>query len=329
MSALTLVTGAGGFIGTYVVRQLVAEGVTTRVLVRRPEVVPAELRARVDLLQGDVRDRAALAAAVRGAHTVLHLAACARAWSRDPSEFSAVNVAAVEQLLDVAYRAGVERLGHVSTILTLPPRQPAPVRGSARQPTPYEETKRAGERLVESYAAAGRQAVIVHPARVYGPGPRNDANALTRVIALYLRGRFRVRLDDGDVLGSYVHAADVAAGIRAAARAGRSGAHYVLGGDDLSFRAFLDLVGEVSGARRRVVALPRPAALAAAYAGLLWGQLGGVAPITPGWIRVLLEDRPADSALARRDLGYAPRPAREGVAETVAWLRGRPWRLAA
>src|SRR2546426_8456040 len=102
--------------------------------------------------------------------------------------------------------------------------------------SPYEATKRAGERLVEAYALSGRHAVIVHPARVYGPGPCNDANALTRVIDLYLRGRFRVRLEDGDVLGSYVHAADVADGIRRAAHAGRPGAHYVLGGENLSFR---------------------------------------------------------------------------------------------
>ncbi len=330
MSGLTLVTGATGFIGSYLVRQLVSAGARTRVLVRRPELLPADVRSRVEVTRGDVRDGAALVAAVQGADTVLHLAACARAWSSDPTEFAAVNVVAVERLLEAAFRAGVERLVHVSTILALPPRHPAPLGGLARRPTAYEASKRAGDRLVESYAAAGRHAVLVHPARVYGPGPCNDANALTRVIALYLRGRFRVRLDDGDVLGSYVHAADVARGIRAAARAGRSGAHYVLGGDNLSFRAFLDLVGDISGRRRRVVALPRSAALAAGYMGLLWGRLGGTAPITPGWIRVFLEDRPADSEPARRELGHAPRPAAVGVAETIAWLRGgSPWQLAA
>ena len=318
----TLVTGATGFIGSYVLRQLLADGVATRVLVRRPELLPADVRARVDVVRGDMRDRAAVWAAVGkgGRDTVLHLAACARAWSRDPAEFTAVNVDAVETLLEACYAAGVERLVHVSTILTLPPRRPAPVTGLAARPTAYEASKRAGERLVESYAAAGRHAVIVHPARVYGPGPCNDANAVTRVIDLYRRGRFRVRLDDGDVLGSYVHAADVADGIRRAAAAGRSGAHYVLGGDNLSFRTFLALVGELTRVRRRVVALPRPAALAAGYLALWCGRLGGAAPITPGWIRVFLEDRPADIEPARRDLGYVARPVRAGVAETIAWL---------
>src|SRR2546427_281006 len=280
VSGLTVVTGATGFIGGHLVRQLVADGVHTRVLVRRPESLSAALRARVEVVRGDVRDAGTLVAAVRGAETVLHLAACARAWARDPAEFTAVNVHTVERLLESAHAAGVSRLVHVSTMLTLPPGRPAPLDGLAARPTPYEESKRAGERLVESYAAAGRHAGIVHPTRVYGSGPCNDANAVTRVIALYLRGRFRVRLDDGDVLASYVHAADVADGIRRAARAGRSGAHYVLGGENLSFRAFLDLVGEVSGVRRKVVALPRAAAGGGSSRRRGWSALPA-APLAP------------------------------------------------
>src|SRR3989475_596738 len=241
--------------------------------------------------------------AVRGADAGLHLAACARAWSRDPGEFTAVNVHTVERLLEFAYAADVGRLVHVSTVLTLPPGLPAGLDGLAARLTPYEESKRAGGRLVESYAAAGRHAVIVHPTRVYGAGPRNDAHAVTRALALYLRGRFRVRLDDGDVLASYVHAADVADGIRRAARAGRSGAHYVLGGENLSFRAFLGPGGGVLGRRRQVGAVPRAAALAAGDAALLWGRLGGDVAITPGWVRVFLQHRPADVEPARSDLG--------------------------
>lgn len=327
MRRLTLVTGATGFIGSYLVRQLVAEGQDVRVLVRRPEGLEERVRRRVDIVRGDLRDRDSLVDAVGGVHTLFHLAACARVWSRDPAEFTAVNTQAVDTLLEAAFREGVQRLVHVSTILTLPPYRPAPLNGSAQRPTPYEESKRAGERLVESYAASGRRAVIVHPTRVYGPGPLSEANSATRVIALYLRGRFRVRIADDDVLGNYVHAADVAAGIRLAVRRGRTGAHYVLGGDprdaNVSFLAYLKLAGELAGVKRRVIALPRRAALAAAHAALLWGRLGGTAPITPGWVRVFLEDRRVDVTPARRELGYDPRQLREGLGQTIAWLRGR------
>ena len=323
MSGLVLVTGATGFIGTYLVRQLVASGRVVRVLARRPSALEPALRGQVQTVAGDVRDPAAIARAVPGAHTVLHLAACARAWSRDPNEFTSVNVHAVEGLLTAAARAGVARLVHVSTVLTLSPFRPAPVNGAASRPTPYEVTKRAGERLVESYAAQGRHATIVHPTRVYGPGPLTDANAVSKVVALYLSGRFRVRLNDHDALANYVHAADVATGIRLAAERGHSGTHYLLGGENISFRALLALVGELAGVRRRVLALPTPAALVAAHAAELWGRLGGTAPLTPGWVRVFLEDRRGDIGPAQADLGYAPRPLRTGLTETIAWLAQR------
>src|SRR3989442_585463 len=132
-------------------------------------------RAGVGVVRGDVIDGGTVVAEVRGAETVLHLAACARAWARDPAEFTAVNVHTVERLLESAHAAGVSRLVHVSTMLTLPPGRPAPLDGLAARPTPYEESKRAGERLVESYAAAGRHAGIVHPTRGYGSGPRGPS----------------------------------------------------------------------------------------------------------------------------------------------------------
>src|SRR3989442_6970900 len=275
VSGLTLVTGATGFIGGHLVRQLVADGVHTRVLARRPESLSAALRARVEVVRGDVRDAGTLVAAVRGAETVLHLAACARAWSRDPAEFTAVNVHTVEQLLESAHAAGVSRLVHVSTILTLPPGRPAPLDGLAARPTPYEESKRAGERLVESYAAAGRHAVIVHPTRVYGSGPCNDANAVTRVIALYLRGRFRVRLDDGDVLASYVHAADVADGILRAAAPGRPAPPTVLGGRNSPSAPFPVLGGKAPAGGRPWEPFPRRSPLPAGEPAPLWGRLRG------------------------------------------------------
>lgn len=323
MSGMTLVTGATGFIGRYVVRRLLEVDRPVRVLARQPDALPEDLRRRVCLVRGDVRDRAALAQAVRGAHTVLHLAACAKAWTRDPDEFTAVNVAAVSDLLELAAEEGVERLVHVSTILTLPPYRPAPTNGRSQELTPYELSKRDGERLVEAYAAAGRHAVIVHPTRVYGPGPLHDANGVTRAVALYLRGRLRLRLDDGDALGSYVHAADVADGVLLAAEHGRPGTHYLLGGENRSFRDVLELTARLAGVRRSVLALPPRAGLAVARATELWGRLGGAFVLPRGWIRILLEDRRADIAPARRDLGYDPRPLEDGLRETIAWLASR------
>ncbi len=319
MSNTVLVTGATGLIGRYVVEELLAAGRPVRVLARVPERVENAARRAIEVVKGDLVETRALVRAVRGVDTVLHLAACARAWSRNPGEFAAVNVHAVNRLLDAAAGAGVRRVVHVSTVLTLPELRPV----TARAETPYLETKLAGERLVDAYAAAGGDAVIVHPTRVYGPGPLNDANGVTRLVAMYLGSPLVCRLDDGDVLANYVHAADVAAGILLAADRGRAGAHYVLGGENSSLRGLLRLVGELSGVHRPLLAIPRSAALAAAHASLLWGRLGGTPVITPAWVRSYFDDQRVSVALLCSELGYRYRTLRTGLQETITWLRQR------
>jgi len=320
VSHTTFVTGATGFIGQYLLRRLLANDQRVRILARRPDLLPADLGCRLEVVVGDVRDRDALARGVAGAHTVLHLAAFARAWSPHSEDFTSVNEDAVRTLLELAAAENVSRLVHVSTILTLPPFRPAPVNGRSQLATPYERSKREGESLVQAYAASGHHAVIVHPTRVYGPGPLHDANGVTKAVVLYLRGRLRVRLADGDVLGNYVHADDVAAGITLAAAKGGSGAHYILGGENASFRELLELATRLTGVRRTVLPLPPAAALTVAGAAEVWGRLTGHCPITQSWIRVLLEDRRADITPARQDLGYQPRALAEGLRQTLAWL---------
>jgi dihydroflavonol-4-reductase len=145
MNGLTLVTGASGFIGRYLIHRLLHEGGPVRVLVRDPARLESGLAPRLEVLQGDLCDGDSIRSAVRGARNVLHLAACARAWSRDPDEFRDVNIRATASLLEAAQRAGVERLVHVSTILALPAFRPAPIRGRAQRLTPYEESKIAGD----------------------------------------------------------------------------------------------------------------------------------------------------------------------------------------
>jgi len=206
MNGLTLVTGATGFIGRYLVRRLLRDDVPVRVLVRNPARLDTVVTQRLEAVQGDMRDGEAIATATSGAKQVLHLAACARAWSRDPDEFRAVNLRATQRLLEAAHRAGVERLVHVSTVLALPPFQPASVNGKARRLTAYEETKMAADRLVEDNAGDRLDTVIVHPTRVYGPGPLNDANGVTRVVAMYLAGR--VAGKDALAPGAIEHLAD-------------------------------------------------------------------------------------------------------------------------
>ena len=310
MRELTLVTGATGFIGQHVLGRLVERGDCVRVFVRHPEMLPSTSLARVQVVLGDMRDGAALDQAVRGASTVLHLAACARPWCRHPEEFEQVNLHAVGNLVAAAQRHGIGRFVHVSTVLTILPHNTRPL-------TMYERTKLAGERLAEQCEVA----TIVHPCRVYGPGPLNDANGATKVIAAYLAGHFPFRLVDNDVLANYVHVDDVAAGILLAARRGQAGAHYALGGDEnVSLRELLARVASLSGVHHRVWPIRPGLALAGAAVTEAWGRLGGSVPISRDWVRLFLEDQRLTGYASPP--GYTPRPLDVGLAETIAWLRG-------
>jgi nucleoside-diphosphate-sugar epimerase len=330
MTRKTLVTGASGFIGRQLVRQLVDAGQRVRILCRHPDGLIRDHGPRIEVVQGDILDRAAMTRAMDGVGTVFHLAGCARAWSRNPHEFRDVNVTGTELLLELATLAHVERIVHVSTVLTLPELRRTWLPDGSRKPTEYEHTKLMGERLVLSFIASDGDAVIVHPTRVYGPGPLTDANGVAKMIALYLAGRFRLRVADGDVPGNYAHVDDVARGMILAAQCGRSGAHYVLGGENASIRDLFELVVELSGVRHRMMAVPPAAAIGVGHLSEFWGRLGGQVVITADWVRVYLEDQGVDIGPTTRDLGYTPRSLRVGIGQTLDWLgAGRAEGLAA
>lgn len=312
MSRPVLVTGATGFIGGRLVERLVAGGHAVRALVRCPDRMRPELRERVDLVVGSLEHPGALRRAMAGTATVFHLAGLATAWSRCKSDYLEVNVEGVRRVLVAAQLEAVSRVVHVSTVLTR-------FHHSTR-PTPYVASKRAGEGLVERYARAGGDAVIVQPCRVYGPGPLNDANGATRLIHSYVHGRVPVRLRDGGVRAHWVHVDDVVDGLLLADRCGRRGEAYVLGGESSSVEELLDLVGDLTGTRRRVVAVPATVALLAAGLMELGGVLGAPVPITRGWVRSFLEDQTVDVRPTMDALGFAPRTLRDGLAQTLVWL---------
>jgi farnesol dehydrogenase len=320
MSSRILITGATGFVGEKLVPKLLARGRTVRALVRDPSGLPPHLRSRLEIVRGSLTDDEVLDRAVRDCGAVLNLAALARAWTPDPGDYHRVNARAVQVLLEAAARHRVQRFVHVSSVAALPPVGYARRWGVAQRPTVYGQSKTASELLVRQYAAAGGHAVVVRPSRVYGPGPWTDANATTRLMALYLSGRMRLRLADRDVEANYVHVDDVATGIRLALAHGRPGEAYNLGGENASLKSFFATVAAAAGVRRTVLPVPPQLVLPFIRLAPLWGRLGGRVEVTPEWLNNFLEHRPLDIEASRTILGYAPRSLARGVSQTLAWL---------
>jgi dihydroflavonol-4-reductase len=310
-----LVTGATGFIGRWLVPRLLERGDAVRALVRAGTDAGWLEERGVEVVRGDVLDRAAVRRAAAGRGLVVHLAGLVAYERSDLPRLRALNVESV-RIVGEALEDGA-RLVHVSSVAGVgpAPSPDRPVTEEHRFPAfahdlPYPATKHAGERVALELAAAGRDVVVTNPGFVLGDGDVNRVS--TFVVWRYLQGTLRIHIPGGL---SYVHVDDVAQGIVAAAERGKAGERYILANRDgnLSHEDFFRRVGEVTGVRRRMVGMPPGLALAGT-------QVVGW-PIKPGEVRSSRHWWFADPAKAERELGFTNRPLDETIAETAAQYR--------
>src|SRR5437899_452098 len=171
-----LVTGGAGFIGSHLVRQLVARGQQVRVLELPGGPLDHLPLDRLDVARGDIRDPGLVQAAVRGCGAVYHLAANPNLWTQRRGLFSQVNYLGAVNVLDAALAAGVARILHTSTesILTRA-RQAGPIAedqavGLRDALGPYCRSKFLAERYALRLARRGAPVVVVNPTLPVGPG---------------------------------------------------------------------------------------------------------------------------------------------------------------
>lgn len=323
-----LITGANGFIGQRLAERLSSEGHQVRCLVRSPEKFSAlSSLPGVTSQIGDLDDTDALAEGVKGCDTVFHLAAYARPWSKDKSLPYRINVTGTENLLKASLVAGVKRLVFTSSAAVIGPSPGVePIDEDFPRTVPYfneyEETKAAAEELVRSYSRDGMECVIVNPPRVYGPGQMNMSNATTSMIQQYALGKWHIMPGDGTCFGNYVLVDDVVSGHILAALRGRPGHRYALGGENLTFSQFFEILAELTGRRHRLVPLPVWLMVAAANVMEWQASVTGIPPlITAPWVKKYLNHWSLSSQKAITELGYNITPFREGAKMTLEWLK--------
>ena len=258
--------------------------------------------------EGDLRDRASLAAALKGVRFLFHAAADYRLWARDPEEIIRNNVEGTRLIMEEALRAGVERIVYTSSVATLKLVDGAPAtedRPLAEEEAigAYKRSKVAAERLVEAMVRRdGLPAVIVNPSTPIGP--RDVRPTPTgRIIIEAASGRMPAFVDTGLNL---VHVDDVAAGHLAALERGRIGERYILGGENVLLADMLADIARLVGRRPPTLKLPRAAIYPIAYGAELMAKVRGVEPfVTLDGLRMARHHMFFDDAKARRELGYA------------------------
>jgi dihydroflavonol-4-reductase len=318
-----LVTGASGFLGSAIAAALRARGDDIRVLARSSSP-RANLNPADTVCEGDLRDRASLAAALKHVRFLFHAAADYRLWAKEPDEITRNNVEGTRLIMEEALRAGVERIVYTSSVATLRLAGGAP----ATEDNPladgegigaYKRSKVAAERLVEAMIRRdGLPAVIVNPSTPIGP--RDVKPTPTgRIIVEAASGRMPAFVQTGLNL---VHVDDVATGHVVALERGRIGERYILGGENVFLADMLADVARVVGRRPPKLKLPRSMLDPIAYGAELLASVRGVEPfITMDGLRMARHHMFFDDSKARRELGYVSRPYREGLTDAIAWFR--------
>lgn len=321
------ITGATGYIGNILANRLANEGNTVHALSRSPSKNHLLDHPNIKIFDGDITDPWSVEKAMQNCGQVYHLAAYARVWSKDPADFYRLNVEATKNVLEAARKVGVKRIVFTSTAGVLGPSGKKPVKEDDARigevMNDYEATKTEAETLCGQYVKDyGMDIVIVNPPRVYGPGVESESNAVSKLIKLYLKGKWRIMPGDGKRTGSYVHVDDVVNGHILAMQKGRTGERYILGGENASYQEFFDTLGKITGRKLRLYNLPVPLMLLVGYAMMFRTKLTGKPPlVTPVWVKKYFYNWSLSSQKAQEELGYNYRPLDEGLRQTVEWIK--------
>ncbi|HEV3271107.1 MAG TPA: NAD-dependent epimerase/dehydratase family protein [Candidatus Methylacidiphilales bacterium] len=334
MPSQILITGATGFIGRRLTRDLVARGDRVRVLARSREKADELFGDHVEAVVGDVRDTASLEAACRGVGTIHHIAGLYRFGLRHRRELWRTNVEGTENLLRSAAAAGVDKVVHLSSGGVLrksglvDPVDPAASlldENDFPAKTPcfssYKSSKWHAEGRVLSWARRGLPVVIASTTCPIGPGDEIPTPT-GQIIRDFLRRRFPFYCRTGL---NFIDVGDLSRGLQLAAESGRAGERYLLSGENLWLKEFLDLLAGQTGLPAPRLCLPNALIRLIGFGGEAFDLLNPRSMSARVCLETALQsDRMQffSNARAGNELGWKPASSiHKSIAEAVAWFR--------
>jgi dihydroflavonol-4-reductase len=339
--ATTLVTGAAGFLGSHVARQLVARGESVRVFLRPSSSNRAIADLSLEYVTGDLRDAASLERAMAGIRQVYHVAADYRLWAKNPQDIYDSNVGGTKNLLAAAKSAGVELLIYTSTVATIAvDRHRA---GTATEKNPevaataagelpneftdarleemighYKRSKWQAEEEVISAAKSGLPAIVAMPTTPVGPWDWKPTPT-GKIIVDFLNGKMPGYVETGL---NFIGVEDCAAGHLLVAERGKIGERYLLGAENLTLKALLDTLAQITGLPAPKLKIPHWVALSVAYAETAFSRLLGREPQIPvEGVKIAQHLMFVDASRAPRELQFRPGPVAAALERAVRWYK--------
>jgi len=319
------VTGATGFLGSHVARQLLKQGAELRLLVR-----PTSRTDNIDGLPserviGDLRDVASLKRGMDGCENVFHVAADYRYWSVNGQELYDSNVDGTRNILKAARESGARRVVYTSSVGTMGfgnngrmTNESTPVT-LANMIGDYKRSKFMAEQLVLGAARGGQDVVVVNPTTPIGerdikPTPTG------RIVVDFLKRKFPAYTDTGLNLVDVIDCAD---GHLLAMEKGVPGERYILGGENLTLKQILDKLAAITGLPSPSIRMPYAVAYATGVVDtFVTGKMRQREPrVTLDSVRMGRKKMFVTSAKAERELGWNPAPVDAALRRAVDWFR--------
>lgn len=316
-----LVTGGNGFTGERLIRRLLQEGCAVRTLARRPQALAADVRCRIEVAAGDVRDRRAVEQAVAGCDTVYHVAGLYRDTSVGEQTYWDVNVGGTEHVLAACEAHRVKRLVHCSTVGVHGDVSQAPSDETAPfAPTDgYQRSKAAAEERVWTWHRRTQlPTAVVRPAGIYGPGDLRFLKFFRSI-----QGGYFLTLGNGKTWFHMVYIDDLIEGyLRCGMRDEAVGEAFIICGDRyVALDELVALTAQALGVqppRWRAPVWPFYAAGAVCEAVCVPLKLKP--PLHRRRVGFFTHNRAFSCEKARRLLGYAPQVRlEEGLRRVAAW----------
>ena len=320
-----LVTGATGYMGTELIRDLLERNHEVIGLYRDKNRIRIPHHPKLTWKKCNLFDPEEMKSCLAGCEIVFHLAAYARVWTRNMNDYYNINVIGTRNLLAAAVEVGVRKLIYTSTAGVLGPSNGNMV-DETNMPfqdyfTEYERTKSIAEKLLLDFKKKEMQTIILLPSRIFGPGLLSESNGVTRLIQKYIQGRWRILPGNGKKVGNYAYIRDVVRGhIQALAYNGHN-ERFILGGTNTDYRELFNTIGVATGKKRWLIPVPAKIILFLSHLLLFYARIMGHPPlITPDWAKKYMHDWRISSQNAIDHLGYQITPMDKAIRETVEWL---------
>ena len=309
------VTGATGFIGGALARQLREAGHEVYAVVRNPDKAADLLQIGVKLFPGDVTDKESMRPAMSGVDGVFHVAGWYKVGAHDKRPAEQVNILGTRNVLELMRELRIPKGVYTSTLAVNSDTKGRLVdenyRFTGRHISEYDRTKAVAHHIADQFIAEGLPLNIVMSGAVYGPG---DTSTLRTNFIAFLKGQLPM-LPSRTAL-CWAHVEDIARGHILAMETDASGQTYIIAGEPSTLAMAFSLASQITG-RRAPLTVPYQFFR---FLSVVVKPFDGFLPetYTSEGLRVIAGVTYwGDNSKARRELGYNPRPLREGLEETL------------